>query len=166
MKIRCLNLNKHISLQYKSRIGTNIYLSEIIESFPNLRDGITKYILIYYKRGIKRYTNQNRSKNKLLHEQNIILYILYSTVFYKISSSIAWNGHRHVVDHGRCWMQHQIVVVVMVLVVVLVVIGCGRRRGCGCRDHEIEVTSGVVQRGVTRWRGAGCGRTALGGRGR
>lgn len=54
----------------------------------------------------------------------------------------------------------------MVLAVVLVVIRCGRRRGCGCRDHEIEVTSGVVQGGVTGRSGASRGRAALGGRGR
>jgi len=61
-------------------------------------------------------------------------------------------------------MQHQVVVVVMVLAVVLVMIGCGRRRGCSSRDHEIEVTGGVVQGGVTGRRGAGCGHAALGGR--
>jgi len=70
----------HIRLQYKSWIGT--YKYSIIESFLNFRGGIIKYILIYYKRGIKRYTNQNRSKNKPMREHNIKLYILYdSTVF-------------------------------------------------------------------------------------
>jgi len=45
-------------------------------------------------------------------------------------------------------------------------IGRGRCRGRGGRDHEIEITGGVVQRCVTRRRGAGRGRAALGGRGR
>jgi len=64
-------------------------------------------------------------------------------------------------------VQYQVVVVVMVLAVVLVMIGRGRGRGRGRRDHQVEVTGGVVQRGVTGRRGAGRGRAAaLGGRGR
>lgn len=57
----------------------------------------------------------------------------------------------------------------MVLAVVLMVIGSGRRRSRGSRDHEIEVTGGIVQRGVTGRIGSSRGRTgraAMGWRGR
>lgn len=85
---------------------------------------------------------------------------MYSTVFEKISSPVARRRHQ-IVDRGRGRVQDQVVVVVVVLIVVLMVVSVRRSCGRSGRDHEIEVTGGIVQGGVIDGR---AGRRRLAGR--